>query len=164
MFLRQNVNIAYWRTLMISDMFVYSSIMFKATCYPYLRQDSYYYHRVHPHWPAAASICIFNFRTSWGLLDSTTCEYVHSSNLRWVTWSFKQQRAPKWIAFVSNWWMVGHFPRVQRLPSPLKNTLRRVWRYQTDQNPKDRQHNGQKKKDKRTNNDLQNIHIKLKIE
>ena len=28
----------------------------------------------------------------------------------------------------------------------------------------DRQHNGQKEKDKRTNNDLQNIHIKLKIE
>ena len=27
-----------------------------------------------------------------------------------------------------------------------------------------RQHNGQKKKDKRTNNDLQNIHIKLNIE
>jgi len=29
---------------------------------------------------------------------------------------------------------------------------------------KDRQHNGQKKKDKRTNNDLQNMHITLKIE
>jgi len=29
---------------------------------------------------------------------------------------------------------------------------------------KDRQHNGQKKKDNRTNNDLQNIHIKQKIE
>ena len=29
---------------------------------------------------------------------------------------------------------------------------------------KNRQHNGQKKKDKRTNNDQQNIHIKLKIE
>jgi hypothetical protein len=29
---------------------------------------------------------------------------------------------------------------------------------------KDRQHNGQKKKDKRTNHDPQNIHIKLKIE
>ena len=29
---------------------------------------------------------------------------------------------------------------------------------------KNRQHNGQKKKDKRTNNDLQNIHVKLKIE
>ena len=29
---------------------------------------------------------------------------------------------------------------------------------------KDRQHNGQKKKYKRTNNDLQDIHIKLKIE
>ena len=28
---------------------------------------------------------------------------------------------------------------------------------------KNRQHNDQKKKDKRTNNDLQNIHIKLKI-
>ena len=29
---------------------------------------------------------------------------------------------------------------------------------------KDRQHNGQKKKYKRTNDDLQNTHIKLKIE
>ena len=29
---------------------------------------------------------------------------------------------------------------------------------------KDRHHNGQKKKDKSTNNDLQNIHIKQKIE
>jgi hypothetical protein len=29
---------------------------------------------------------------------------------------------------------------------------------------KNREHNGQKKKDKRTNNDLQNIYIKLKIE
>ena len=29
---------------------------------------------------------------------------------------------------------------------------------------KDRQNNGQRKKDKRTNNDLQNIHIKLKVE
>jgi hypothetical protein len=29
---------------------------------------------------------------------------------------------------------------------------------------KDRQHNGQKNKDGRTNIDLQNIHIKLKIE
>jgi hypothetical protein len=29
---------------------------------------------------------------------------------------------------------------------------------------KNRQHNDQKKKDKRTNNDLENIHIKLKIE
>ena len=28
---------------------------------------------------------------------------------------------------------------------------------------KDKQHNGQKKKDKRINNDLQNIQIKLKI-
>ena len=35
---------------------------------------------------------------------------------------------------------------------------------QTIQWPKDRQHNGQMKKDKKTNNDLQHIHIKLKIE
>jgi hypothetical protein len=33
----------------------------------------------------------------------------------------------------------------------------RIWK-------KNRQHNAQKKKYKRTNNDLQNIHIKLKIE
>jgi hypothetical protein len=32
------------------------------------------------------------------------------------------------------------------------------------QSKKDRQHNDQMKKDKRANNDLQNIHIKLKIE
>jgi hypothetical protein len=29
---------------------------------------------------------------------------------------------------------------------------------------KNRQHNGQKEKDKQANDDLQNIHIKLKIE
>jgi len=45
---------------------------------------------------------------------------------------------------------------------------RRVWRYQREAiririSKKNRQHNGQKKKYKRTN-DLQNIHIKLKIE
>jgi hypothetical protein len=32
------------------------------------------------------------------------------------------------------------------------------------QSKKNRKHNGQKKKDKRTNNDQQNMHIKLKIE
>ena len=35
---------------------------------------------------------------------------------------------------------------------------------QTSKTKKDRQHNGQKKKYKRTNNDLQSKHIKLKIE
>ena len=47
-----------------------------------------------------------------------------------------------------------------------KLILRRVWRYQRgNQNPyieEDRQHNGQMKKDKRTNNDLQNIAHKTK--
>ena len=38
------------------------------------------------------------------------------------------------------------------------------YRKKSYQLKKDRQHNGKKKKDKRTNNDLQNIHIKLKIE
>ena len=38
------------------------------------------------------------------------------------------------------------------------------WEIEIRKSKKDRQHNGQKKKDKRTNNDLQNMHIKLKIE
>ena len=47
--------------------------------------------------------------------------------------------------------------------------LRRVWRYQREEiririSKKNRQHNDQKKKNKRTSNDLHNIHIKLKIE
>ena len=47
--------------------------------------------------------------------------------------------------------------------------IRRVCRYQREvirirRSKKNRQHNGQKKKYKRTNNDLQNIHIKLKID
>jgi len=45
----------------------------------------------------------------------------------------------------------------------LKENMRRVWRYQRcNQNSyisKNRQHNGQNKKYKRTNNDLQSIHI-----
>ena len=48
-------------------------------------------------------------------------------------------------------------------------TKRKSRKEQTTQWPKEkveknRQHNGQKKKYKRTNNDLQNIHITLKIE
>ena len=53
-----------------------------------------------------------------------------------------------------------------------KNTivkLKRVWRYQREvirirKSKKNRHHNGRKKKYKRTNNDLQNMHIKLQIE
>jgi hypothetical protein len=43
--------------------------------------------------------------------------------------------------------------------------VRRVWKYQRViriRKSKDRQHNGQKKKDKRRNNDLQNIRHKTK--
>ena len=49
--------------------------------------------------------------------------------------------------------------------------LRRVWRFEDTKgvirickSKKDRQYKGQKKKDKGTDNDLQNIHIKLKID
>jgi hypothetical protein len=46
--------------------------------------------------------------------------------------------------------------------------VRIVWKYQREviriHISKKRQHNGQRKKYKRTNNDLQNIHIKLKTE
>ena len=45
--------------------------------------------------------------------------------------------------------------------------VRRVWRYQRVirilKSKKNKKHNGQKKKYKRTNNDLQNLHTKLKI-
>jgi len=43
----------------------------------------------------------------------------------------------------------------------LLNNLRKVWRYQRSK-LKDRQYNSQMKKDKRTNNDLQNITQKTK--
>ena len=54
---------------------------------------------------------------------------------------------------------------VVRHVTPLKHILNprqpvRVIR--SRKSKKDRQHNGQKKKDKRTNYDLQNMHIKLK--
>ena len=47
----------------------------------------------------------------------------------------------------------------------VKKSLKRLkWVIRTRKSKKNRQHNGQKKKYKRTNNDLQNILIKLKIE
>jgi len=51
----------------------------------------------------------------------------------------------------------------------IMHVTRRVWRNQREVirnriSKKNRQHSGLKKKDKRTNNDRQNIHIKLKIE
>jgi ribosomal protein S21 len=57
--------------------------------------------------------------------------------------------------------------RVQRYKLYMKPTTKRKKEEFEDTkgiSKKNRQHNGQKKKDKRTNNDLQNIHIKLKIE
>jgi hypothetical protein len=48
-----------------------------------------------------------------------------------------------------------------RLQEEFKDTKEVIRIYVSKKN---RQHNGQKKKYKRTNNDLQNIHIKLNIE
>ena len=45
-----------------------------------------------------------------------------------------------------------------------KSTKEQTAQWPTEKVQKNRQHNGQQKKYKRTNNDLQNIHIKLKIE
>ena len=50
-----------------------------------------------------------------------------------------------------------HFGRVPEKFEDTKGVIR------IRKSKKDRQHNGQKKKDERTNNDLENIHIKLKI-
>ena len=58
------------------------------------------------------------------------------------------------------WYDAGNMPITSwyatiPLPSVKTNSC--------EQSKKKRQHNGQKKKDKRINNDIQNIHIKLKI-
>jgi len=68
----------------------------------------------------------------------------------------------------------GHLSKLYpaaRPPSKMATVTkirRRVWRYQMgNQNPyieEEQITHGQKKKFKRTNNDQQNIHIKLKIE
>ena len=50
---------------------------------------------------------------------------------------------------------------VKRLQKESEDTK---WVIRIRISKRNRQHNGQKKKYKRTNNDLQNIHIKLKIE
>ena len=51
---------------------------------------------------------------------------------------------------------IGHYLRWLPWSKRFVLVRRKVWRYQRG-NQKDRQHNDQKKKDKRTKNDLQNI-------
>ena len=53
--------------------------------------------------------------------------------------------------------------KVQNAGPKQQKTDNTMVKRQTTQWPKDRHHNGQKKKYNRTNNNLQNIHIKLKI-
>jgi hypothetical protein len=75
-----------------------------------------------------------------------------------------------WTKVLSRWnWI--HFPvlYLQQILLVcnyiLFTSLKRVWRYQRAtrirKSKNNRQHNGQKKKDKKTNNGLQNIHTKL---
>ena len=52
----------------------------------------------------------------------------------------------------------------QNVSYVLKEFEDTEWVIRIRKSKKNRQHNGQEKKNKRTNNDLQNIHVKLKIE
>jgi hypothetical protein len=52
----------------------------------------------------------------------------------------------------------------QNVSCVLKEFEDTEWVIRIRKSKKNRQHNGQEKKNKRTNNDLQNIHIQLKIE
>ena len=76
----------------------------------------------------------------------------------------------KWNHYVLSWRQTTvYYTRLFNIYDDIyaKCIWRTVWRYQREvirirKSMKDRQHNCQHKKDKRTNNDLQNIHIKLK--
>ena len=83
-----------------------------------------------------------------------------------------------WVAFVNVPDKIKRITSLQvlstgkQIPWKLQHQTeneRKVWRYQREVirihiSKKNRQHNGQKKKYKKTNNNLQNIHIKLKPE
>jgi len=58
-------------------------------------------------------------------------------------------------------WKCSPRPKGRRFKKSLKIPKRQI---RIRISKKNRQHNGQKKKYKRTNNDQQNIHMKLKIE
>ena len=74
------------------------------------------------------------------------------------------------IKNISSYYNSSQKPVLIALKLCMNIYRRRVWRYQRviriRKSKKDRQHNGRKKKDKSrtTNTDLQNIHIKQKIE
>ena len=64
-------------------------------------------------------------------------------------------------------WKCDQFPSLHCIYCTYIYNVRRVWRFQREvirilKSKKDRQHNGKRKKYKRTNNDLQNLQIKLK--
>jgi hypothetical protein len=58
----------------------------------------------------------------------------------------------------------GHIYSFQLSREKKEKIVDTKWVIRNRKSKKDKLHNGQEKKDKRTNNDLQNIHIRLKIE
>jgi hypothetical protein len=110
----------------------------------------------------------FRYTTKYKNLTSTKIKQSNAIKLE-PTWNWSNNKDMySWQFFLRTNVVNCCNARVDR-SFKYKLRLRRVWRYQREviricKSKKNRQHNGQKKKDKRTNNDLQNIHIKLKIE
>jgi hypothetical protein len=78
-------------------------------------------------------------------------------------------------AFNLGYLPINWYGRYHNITDVYKESLNLIWKLKEEfedtkgvirirKSKKDRQHNGQMKKYKRTNNDLQNIHIKIKIE
>ena len=69
---------------------------------------------------------------------------------------------------ITMWWRINHCNSIYK---PILRTTLTEEKFEDikgviriRKSKKNRQHNGQKKKDKRTNNDLQNIHVNRMIE
>jgi hypothetical protein len=66
-----------------------------------------------------------------------------------------------WLSTYHYWYMSHRFLTTCLIQEEFEDTKRVIRVFKSK---KDRQHNGQKKNDKSTNNDIQNIHIKLMID
>jgi len=89
-------------------------------------------------------------------LSAESKYYCNVLEYRVCVYSSQNQRKPLWTAPWSN----PHCTKTSsnRQLARRNMCVKRVWRYQRIRiSKKDRQHNDQKKKDIRTNNDLQNI-------
>jgi hypothetical protein len=85
------------------------------------------------------------------------------NNIKLLPWTSKAVNAREFV-FPENFTTYYlHVPRLTRRDQVVKSFEYTKWVIRICK-WKDRQHNGQREEDKGTNNDLQNIHIKLKIE